>query len=393
MVKSTAPPNPIDQFLDKLPSHTLHEILGNGSDASNRRRNIIISKGGEALRILKARKAVLGKNEKPITRAGLVVDCLCRQGQFGHPVSIPVQTLSTVLNLKGKKNVEQMQSLVSSHLESYVQKNNGNRRGQKRKSDSSSTRGSEVTPSNDNSATMSAFMSYARDLCIRLGPMIPNAEMAASHAQKLFHTLTSTSIDSNNKQHSMLMDDISRNLEHYEAACLFLAVHRIEGTEFQKTKRQSNHAQKKKGSKSSSNREELYGDDDENSEESDVDENQTLTESLIVNAANLREGLFTQILDKVNEYIEDVEVPISSSTTTLSGVVSSGTAVHEPIINNDAAMDVANRSKKKKASEKFTRWKQDRLQKVYESYSSSVSDEKEILQSAADDVLRQFGVI
>ena len=385
MVKSTAPPNPIDQFLNKLPPNILHEILGNGSDVSTSRRNIV-TKGDEALRILKARKAVLGKNDKPITRAGLVVDYLCRHGQFGNPVSISVQTLSNVLNLKGKKNVEQMQSLVSSHLESYTNKNS-NRRGQKRKSNSSPIRGNIITSSNDDSTAISSSLSFMRDLCIRLGPMIPNAEMAVSHAQKLFHALTST----NNKHHSMLMGDISRNLEHYEAACLFLAVHRVEGTDYQKTKRQSKKAQKKKDLKSASAKGELDDNDDNNDVESDIDENPTLSESSMIIAANLREGLFAQILEKVNEYIEDVEVPISSITTTISDVLSLGTTIHEPI-TNDTSMDVANRSKRQ-ASVKFTKWKNSVLKEARDSLSSSITDEKEMLQSAADNMLRQFDVI
>lgn len=198
-------------------------------------------------------------------------------------------------------------------------------------------------------------------------------------------------IRDSNKHHSMLMGDISRNLEHYEAACLFLAVHRVEGTDYQKTKRQSKKAQKKKDLKSASAKGELDDNDDNNDVESDIDENPTLSESSMIIAANLREGLFAQILEKVNEYIEDVEVPISSITTTISDVLSLGTTIHEPI-TNDTSMDVANRSKRQ-ASVKFTKWKNSVLKEARDSLSSSITDEKEMLQSAADNMLRQFDVI
>lgn len=387
MAKTSAPADPINQFLDKLPPNIVKEIIGNDCDASTRRRKLVM-KGGEALRILKAKGAVLANKEKPGVRAGLVVDFLCRQGQVCCQTSIPVQILSEVLNVRGKKNIEQMQALVSSHLSS-LQKNS-NRSVQKRKLSDSSLHSSTVS-SNNSTIGSPSTTTLIRDLCIQLGPMIPNAELAASYAQKLFSTLTN---ESNEKRHSreqiLLMDDISRNQEYYEAACLFLAVQKIEGSDYQKPKAQKKKVQTKKGTQTVSITEESDEDNDE-----EMDEDQTLSERDIISAAKLREGMFKDTLECVNGYIQDGEVPFLTSSSAL-GPVSLANTVNETssVVPEDACMLLKNRAD----SEKFIKWKHNTLKRAMQMHSeqsnpSADLDETELLKIAADDLLKKFDIV
>lgn len=376
---STAPKDPIDLFLDKLPSNVMHEIIGNDSEALGRRLNLA-SKGAEALRILKAKKAVLINRERPIVRAGLVVDFLCRQGFSYRQTSIPTQTLSDLLGVKKKKDIEQLQAIISSHLQSSFQRNA--RQSQKRKQ-SSSIANKRGELSHESQAFESTNL--VRDLCIKLGPVISNAELAASYAQILFDTLTNNIPNSsNNKRHSrenrLIMDDISRNTEYYEAACLFLAVQKIEGTDDRKPNGQPSNAKSKKDPKIGTSSKD---DSDEDNPELDVDEDRALTRMDIIHAANLREGMFNDTLAVVSDYIQDVNIPIPINTA----VDQVSSIITEHVRSTVAATNASKPSKKLRVvSEKFEDWKQDTLK-------GKAADDDELLQTAADEVLCKYGII
>ena len=368
MSQTSAPNDAIEEFLNKLPTSIQQEILGNDSDASKNHRRLLNQKGGEALRILKAKKATLAKTDRPIIRAGLVVDFLCRQGEICRSTCIPVAILSAVLGVKNKKNIEQMQALVSSHLTSSLQKKSNYRRGEKRKLNDASARGSTGPSSSQYppKKAMSQPTDLISDLCIRLGPLIPNIELASSYARTLFHTLTNIS-------NTLLMDDISRNVEYYEAVCLFLAVQRMEGSDDPKSKQLARKASKK--SKPECNKED--GIEENDGEEDIIDEDQTLCETDIVTSANLREGMFSQVLQCVNKYIRGVDIPKHASLCTIA----------EPVV------DVPKQSKRRVVSEKYSKWKHDTLKSACnQEDESSSSHDRDLLQIAADEVLQKFSI-
>ena len=363
MVKTSVPKDPIDQFLDKLPSQIAQEIIGNDGEVINRRRTLV-SKGNEALRLLKAKNAMLmRRNEKPLTRAGLVVDFLCRQGYSYRQMSIPMTTLSDILGIKRKKDIEQMQTLVSSHLESSFQ-NSSRRRGQKRKQSTSSARSSSTSLPR---GTKVSEPSLIKDLCIHLGPMISNTDLAASYAHKIFTTLTNIS-------NNLLTDDISRNTKYYEAACLFLAVQRIEGSGDTKPKRATKKAMNKNNTEAGT----------ENDEDVDMEEDQTLTKRDVMNAANLREATFNGTLKLVNDYIQNIDIPIPMSVT--SSIIKDE--------SSSAAEKVPKPPKKRVVSEKLEKWKRDTLKNARDnaSKSSVATDAQELIRIAADEVLQKYGI-
>ncbi|KAL3785083.1 hypothetical protein HJC23_001461 [Cyclotella cryptica] len=391
--------SPIDLFLDKLPATIIQEIIGSDCDSLQRRRSLV-TKGEEALRILKARKAVLAKKESPITRAGLVVDYLCRQGQNDGSTcylrtSIPATVLLHALNIKGKKHVEQMQAMVSSHLEASSQKNS-TQPTHKRKWNSYDHPAPDSRNISSNGPTASfPSTDLIRDLSIRLGPMIPNAELAASYAHQVFRALISYSNHSaftggpDSKHRHMLMSDVSRNVKYYEAACFFLAVQKIEGSTHPTSKRATKTNPSKISAKPSSTMEE--SDADNSYEQVDTDEDVTLHEMDIIKAANLREGMFNEVIECVKSYIQDIDV--SLSTCKPDNLVSSlpeGSSANAPMA-----------SKKQPVNEKYEKWKHDVLEKAKvaarrmlqneRSVITSDFDDKELLQAAADEIFRKIG--
>jgi hypothetical protein len=392
--------SPIDLFLDKLPATIIQEIIGSDCDSLLRRRSLV-TKGEEALRILKARKAVLANKENPIARAGLVVDYLCRQGQNDgstcyRRTSIPVNVLLQALNIKGKKHAEQMQAMVSSHLDTSFQ-NNPIQPTQKRKwssydspahisSNTSSLGATKALPSTD----------LMKDLSIRLAPLIPNAELVASYAHKVFHALISYSNQSafngrlHSNHHQMLRNDVSRNVEYYEAACFFLAVQKIEGSTHPRRNRLSTANASKNFAKPSSTTEESDGED--NHQQVDTDEDLTLNEMDIIKAANLREGMFNEVIECVKSYIQNVDFSfsISKPNSQLSSL-SEGSPANAPTS-----------SKKHAVNEKYTKWKQDILEKAKEAarrlkHESSDTtrefEDEELLHAAAGEVFCKFGLM
>ncbi|KAL7517408.1 hypothetical protein ACHAWX_002475 [Stephanocyclus meneghinianus] len=390
----------VDLFLDKLPATIIQEIIGSDCDSLLRRRSLV-TKGEEALRILKARKAVLANKENPVIRAGLVVDYLCRQGQYDgstcyRRTSIPVNILLQALNIKGKKHLEQMQAMVSSHLDTSFQKN-PTQPTQKRKWSSYNS------PAQYSSNTSSLGTSKAlpptdliKDLSIRLAPLISNAEMVASYAHEVFHALISYSNQSasNGKPHSnlhqMLRNDVSRNVEYYEAACFFLAVQKIEGSTHPSLTKPSTVNASKNFAKPSSTTEESDGEDDH--QQVDTDEDLTLNEMDIIKAANLREGMFNEVIDCVKSYLQNFDTSFSmiKPNSQLSSL-SEGSPANASVS-----------SKKHAVNEKYTKWKHDILKNAKEAARRTLKNEssditrefedEELLHAAAGEVFRKFGL-
>ena len=209
-----------------------------------------------------------------------------------------------MFGVKSKKHIEQMQALVSSHLNGTFHQKSNHQRGEKRKLNGASTSGS--TSSQYPTKAMSLSTNLVSDLCIRLGPLIPNIELSSSYARTLFDTLIK-------KTNNLLMDDISRNVEYYEAVCLFLAVQRMEGSDDPKSKQFARKASKK--SKPESIKED-YTEENDGEANNMMDEDQSLCEKDIITSANLREGMFTQVLECVKKYTQDIDIPVHASLFT-----------------------------------------------------------------------------
>ena len=48
-----------------------------------------------------------------------------------------------------------------------------------------------------------------------------------------------------------------------------------------------------------------------------MDEDQSLCEKDIITSANLREGMFTQVLECVKKYSQDIDIPVHASPSTI----------------------------------------------------------------------------
>jgi hypothetical protein len=290
-----------------------------------------------------------------------------------------------------------MQAMVSSHLDTSFQ-NNPTQPTQKRKW-SSYDSPAQISSNTSSLGTTKALPSteLIKDLSIRLAPLIPNAELVASYAHKVFHALISCSNQSafngrpHSNHHQMLRNDVSRNVEYYEAACFFLAVQRIEGSTQPRLNRLSTANASKNFAKPSSTTEESDGED--NHQHVDTDEDLTLNEMDIIKAANLREGLFNEVIECVKSYIQNVDISfsISKPNSQLSSLYE-GSPANAPTL-----------SKKHAVNEKYTMWKHDTLEKAKEAARRTLKNEssdttrefedEELLHAVASEVFRKFGLI
>ena len=109
-----------------------------------------------------------------------------------------------------------------------------------------------------------------------------------------------------------------------------------------------------------------------------MDEDQSLCEKDIITSANLREGMFTQVLECVKKYTQDIDIPVHASLSTIV----------EPVV------DMLKSSKRRVVSEKYAKWKHGTLKNAYNPEGqSSASHDKYSLQIAADEVLRKFSIV
>jgi hypothetical protein len=328
----------LDKLKSKQPGIYL-KLFGsfnsNNSDSSNdivkKRRMALISHGNEALRILKSQRANLGKKDSPCIRAALVIDYLVRNVHnecWYFRSSIPISTLMEIIGLKKlpKQELGQMQTLLGSYLRgtaiaAKIANSNKNIRIPKK-----SNAGGAAVPS---STTHSGLI---RDLCITLGPLIPDAEFVFKYATKLFVALgngTSSGSSSRNsrQEQQSLRKDMERCLEYYEGACFYLAVKECEGANY-------NDVLKKKASskmimKNQKREEEVTddagwrsevrgnGDKDEKNNEGDdddSDDDRPMNEMDVVMAACLSENTFKTVLDYVKKHAKDIVISLDDIT-------------------------------------------------------------------------------
>lgn len=428
----TAPRTEIDIFLDKLPQKTLIQIIGSDTTAVVRRCTLV-SDGGDALRYLKLKKIVLPKKgDGVLSRAGLVVEYLCRHARSSNTsisdssssylrTTIPVQTLSQVLNVKSKKLIEQMQTVVERYLsESSIGKKSSSgvvgggskSGGLKRKSRDGTSSSASAANTSATTATKASSntinpTNLINDLSIQLGPMISDAEFTVAYATKIFTTLANASSNSfkrsRHSKHQLMRNDILRNMEYYEAACFFFAVQKSEGGS-------GSNAKAKSGSKKSTSRKESKAslvtastrdgsDAEEEKMEDDNDDDRSLTEMDVIRAVGLMERMFKDVLSIVKEWMQDDSITLDVATP------SYGTAADKEA--EEQGMKVtANKGTDenedetavpprllRSAKKEYESWKRHVLEDARRKARETHHGDEDVLSHAASAVLKKFGLL
>ena len=444
MSKKGAHKSNIDIVLDKLQSNIHIQLFGFASQLEPdyiRRRGILISKCEEALRILKSRRVSLIK-DNPIVRAALVIDYLSRNVSSDNSsnnvcymqTNIPIPALAKTVGFNKKadiKKLETMQTLIASYLDgSSIGKQRGRRNNKqtKRKYDKSILSSSQAFGTTSSSTAASSSLSptnLIRDLCIQLGPMIPDADFATSYAIKLFELLSSMDgIDSLQQQQQQsktntfdssrrisryqLINDMKHYQEEYEAACFYLAVKKSEGESFHlsnskkaaaaTTSKSVSKSTKKKSSKGLEDEEDVEDDAIDNNE----DDDRPLNEQDIIRAANLQEGMFKQVLDYLRKILAQGTVSINTlDSALLSAPGQKGSSAKGGSVGSAATKTLFEVQNKNDMQVKinhtidhaFEQWKY----KVLEDAKTSVmknsrQEQSDLLSLAADEVLRKAGL-
>lgn len=450
MSKKGAHKSNIDIVLDKLQSNIHIQLFGFASQLEPdyiRRRGILISKCEEALRILKSKRVSLIK-DNPIVRAALVIDYMSRNVSSDNSSSnnvcymqtnIPIPALAKTVGFNKKadiKKLETMQTLIASYLDgSSIGKQRGRRNNKqtKRKYDKSVLSSSQAFGTTSSSTAASSSLSptnLIRDLCIQLGPMIPDADFATSYAIKLFKLLSSmdgiNSLQQQQQQSNtntfessrrisryQLINDMKHYQEEYEAACFYLAVKKSEGESFHlsnskkaaaaaATSNSVSKSTKKKSSKGLEDEEDV----EDNAIDDNEDDDRPLNEQDIIRAANLQEGMFKQVLDYLRKILAEGTVSINTlNSALLSAPGQKGSSAKDGSVGSAAAtktlFEVQNKNDQSDMQVKinhtidhaFEQWKY----KVLEDAKTSVmkksrQEQSDLLSLAADEVLRQAGL-
>ena len=337
---------------DKIFGSYSHNSSSNDNAIIGRRKSKFISHCNEALRILKGRS--LGKKENQTIRTALVIDYLIRNVRntdtnMYFQASIPMTELMGVIGLKKnrKNDLVNMQQMLDSYLErtaiatkiARVAEKGSNKQSaknsRKRNAYGSAASMTSGTSTIDDNITQTGLI---RELCIKLGPLIPDAEFVSKYATKLFDTLASNasnkrlrSSKSSDSRIQHLRQDMVRFLECYEGACFFLAVKESEGANYNELlkmkasaemslKNQQNRTEMKKKSSDGGRRKEEdpskynAGDDDQDDDNEEVDDDteddRPMNEMDVVTAACLSERTFSEVLAYVKEFAREIVISV-----------------------------------------------------------------------------------
>lgn len=438
-----APKSNIEVVLDKLHQDIHVQLFGSASQYEPnaiRRRATLVANGEEALRILQTKRAsLMPKKDSPMVRAALVIDYISRNAPDDNNMSsnnymrttIPITYLAKAVGFTKRKDdmkkLETGQTILASYLDGtfigkkHSGRNNNNQATTKqlkrKKSDvTSSSQHSNFAASSSSSTSITSTQrllspsNLIRDLCIQLGPIIPDAEFATSYAMKLFDLLNSWGVGANRQQQQQhqserkvstyqLRQDLKRNQEYYEAVCFYLAVKKSEGESSHLINTNTNSKKnvgKKKDSKSAKKKndniegiglEDDGGEEEEDDSDMDTDDRQ-LNEMDIIRAANLLESTFKTVLSYVIDLTKGVSISLESvhqepTTKTLFEVKDTKKEKDDQTITLPIHTDNA-----------FEQWKQKVLQDAKESVmkNSKEGGDKDWLTLAADEVLRKAGL-
>ena len=459
---NTADTQLLERILSKLKSEepNIHsKIFGsynhsssNGNDNVKLRQKTLITHCNEALRLLKVKRAHLDKKENPTIRAALVIDYLVRNvrnennPKMYYRAIIPITALMKVVKLGRikKKELEQMQILLEEYLKSTsIATKISNVGGDGRsRSNQQSTRNLRkrnadgIAVSTNSAAPSETAISptgLIRDLCINLGPLIPDADFVFKYATKLFEALSnnasnkkSISSSSRRREQEMLRQDMSRVVECYEGACFYLAVKESEGANYNdvlkkkasakvtlKNQQKKEEAKKKnsagggggrkKDSPKKNNNDVQNDADADQDDENDTDDDRPMNEMDVVTAACLSERTFKEVLVEVKKHAKDIVTSLNDATgqkqpakkpknsASKDAAVSKRFGGQSVIVENDVNSRKSKRLPGNNAQ--FEQWKRkvldETVTKMKGNGDKSMSRE-EAMRCAADEVIRRL---
>ena len=451
-------------------SYNASSSSSSGNDAIKKRKATLISHGNEALRILKSKRAQIGNKESPYIRAALVIEYLVRNVRNNDyfPTSIQTTTILDIIGSKKKikkKDLEQMQTLLGSYLNGtslHVKittrpSRGGSSSGTLNAKSARSLRkrnidGSAAVSSSNNQSTEAASAAelaptgLIQELCIKLGPLIPDSDFVLKYSTRLFDALvTNVSRNNNNKDKNSnrqrervwLRKDMVRFLDCYEGACFYLAVKESEGANYNEVLKKKASAkismknQQKKNNDAGGRRRDVAvknnnhnnnkGDDNGNSDgdedDDDTDDDRPMNEMDVVMAACLSESTFKTVLDHVRKYAQDIVISLddttdnqkkaaakrkkTSSADKKGTVVSNGYGGRSVIIERSISSGQSSRcqsaNSKKKNNVEFEQWKQSildatvaKMQQNHEKGDNNNISREEALKYAAEEVVRDL---
>lgn len=237
--------------------HLPSDVKSQFADQTLRRR--IIKRSNELLRQLKVRvRTKVNRHDSDETRAAVVLEFVLRTGIVTSPGSnsdgmmvsnttvtraVPLDVLARQLGAR-KQYVEEVQCALSHYLEEIAG-------GDGKRGDTVAAPAAEETSGNANkhstnerprrgaaaAAAAPEGMSHSigqpetiRDLSIRLGSLVPDAEGAARRGEALFAELGKQIVNSRDRFHrDARLSDLERNKVAYEAACFYVCATESEG--------------------------------------------------------------------------------------------------------------------------------------------------------------------
>jgi hypothetical protein len=480
--KAAAPRSNVDAVIDRLHPTIQASLFGPSykhDPNAIRRRASLVADANESLRLLRARRANLGPRDNAggVLRAALVVDYLCRNAPTAtNDILSPndrattyrrAMLPATVLALAGgmsnstkdRRAMEVMQTVLSSHLDgsSVGERLRGHRRGDLDGDDVDggrrTTRGKRDAPTSavETSTTAGAATSsrtapatsthrptdLIRDLCIRLGPMISDAEVVASCAIGTFRRLASGAHvvgrtndddrDDDDDDHEddgggasssakrrrrfsayELRMDVERHRSYYEAACFYLAVKWSEGDnarDLVRGRRRADRADRKDGEMATGECADGRTDEDgrgggnEEEDDDDADDERHLTEADVISEANLLGGTFRDVLACVRETTTGMSISTMAAIGDGFGsdvVGGGGSSTLFEVAGGSVDAPPAGGTYTPPDSA-FEQWKRRVLLEAKTTEAMKVTgrrdDGKDWLEHAADEVLRKAGLV
>jgi hypothetical protein len=441
--KAATPRSSVDVVIDRLHPDILASLFGpsySHDPNAIRRRASLVADANESLRLLKVRRVALVPKDTAMVRAALVIDYLGRNAQSKIPTAsdpsnasyrhatVPLTMLASAAGFsnstKDRRALEVMQTVIASHLDgSSIGKRkqqrdriepqaDGRRTGGKRDESSSTAR---ATASRGGPTTLQPT-DLIRDLCIRLGPMIPDAESVASYALGTFRYLASGNHrkrpdDDDDRGGGAkkrprftayeLRRDMERYPEYYEAACFYLAVKRSEGENVHflmncankiKNATSINPRATRKGDEQRGDDAEGSGEDGEGEDDSDLDDERHLMEIDVIAEANLLEGTFKTVLACVRDLTNGASFPSMVAGDRVGGTSDGSLTLFEV-----AGVKGKNggRPGTDPSDSAFEQWKLRVLQEAKRAATKEIGrqdDNGDWLTRAADEVLRRAGL-
>ncbi|EJK61004.1 hypothetical protein THAOC_18571 [Thalassiosira oceanica] len=339
---SAQPEDPVSLVIGKMPQSIADTLFGTDINAS-RRRERLVNDAGEATRLLKTKRANLGKKVSNRFRAALIVDHLARN-------SID----------DGKKKQTAMKRKRS---ETPV----------------SVRRDSEVRDCVRDSSSRLRDTSVINSLSIQLAAYICDADFVSTFSSRILSELIQSGGSSSaratasrrfTRQH--LLTDIDQHIEYYQAVCFYLAVKKSEGS------LDNPSSASRKSSKAVAQ--------ESNGEELDEESiNSFLSESMVIQAANLLQNEFNTVLGFVSEWMQ--ELPMDLARDIRDGGSGGGSAKSLPIFQTKAATTTQN--------SEFEMWRDKVLGDVKKSTMAKMKDsdnnvQEQWLNVAADEVLQKL---